>query len=147
MASNNVQSMRCTICQSRFKPPTAGITRCSECQRVSPPARQQSVKSPNNSSIPSEYLQLLDSRIADLETAAEASRSSDQSPARTNASNRLNRLPQTPPYTMDSRPRNLGNSPRQTQADSVVMQRFLHDSREPDGVRDAILASRNRNNR
>lgn len=135
MASNNAQSMRCTSCQSRFKPPIAGITRCSECQRVSPPARQQNVKSPSNNSIPSEYLQLLDSRIADLETAAEASRSSDQSTARTSATNRLNRLPQTPPYTMDSsRPRNQGNSPRQTQADSIVMQRFLHDSREPDGV-------------
>ncbi len=146
-SSINARTVKCQECQRTFRTATAAARTCQECQRM--PSTQasrpslnsrQATQSADKDSIPSEYLQLLDSRIADLEHAAEASRCSGQSAADAEGTDRLARPSSfkpviiTPYMTHSTRSSDQRTSPRQPQASSIVMERFLADKAEPDGV-------------
>jgi len=143
----NPKSIKCQRCRRTFDPDTAAALTCQHCQRKSTsqasrptPTSPPTTQSDNNNSIPSAYLQLLDSRIADLESAAEASRSSDQSTTNATSTDRLARLGSVKPVTITpymtdaTRSRTSRASSRPSQASSVVMERFLNDPSEPDEV-------------
>jgi len=146
-SSTKTRAVKCQRCQRTFRTAAAAAVTCQECQRMasSPPTRpslnsRQTSHSADNVSIPSAYLQLLDSRIADLEHAAEASRPSDQSmptadgtdkPARPGSL----RARSITPYMNDAtRSKDQKTSPRQSKASSVIMERFLSDASEPEVV-------------
>jgi len=143
----NPKSVKCQRCQRTFRADTPAALTCQQCQRMPTNQASRPTSSPrettqsgNNNAIPSAYLQLLDSRIADLESAAEASRSSDQSATNATGTDRPARPGSTKsvtvtPYMTDAtRWRTSRTSSRQSQASSVVMERFLNDPSEPDAV-------------
>jgi len=146
-SSTRAMAVRCQMCQRTSRAITTAPPICQECQRTAAsqasranPSRQPTSQSTADSSIPSAYLQLLDSRIADLESAAEASRSSDQSATNATGVDRSARSRSLKPvsvtqYMTDAAgSRSQTASPRQSQRSSIVMERFLNDPSEPDIV-------------
>jgi len=146
-SSLNTKTVKCQRCQRTFRTAAAAAVTCQECQRMASSQQtrpslnsRQTSQSEDTVSIPSAYLQLLDSRIADLEHAAEASRSSDQSATAANDTVQLARpgslraLNITPYMTDATRSKDQKTSPRQSKASSVIMERFLSDASEPEVV-------------
>lgn len=136
MANNNSKTTKCQICHKSFRLVTPVASVCQACQKKSPTSSQRPSTQASDNSIPAAYLSLLDSRIADLEHAAEASRSSDQSAG--NNANGTDRLARPDlaksPYITDGRSRSQRQSPYDSKSNSIVMERFLKDASEPDGV-------------
>lgn len=134
-------SKSCQVCRRRFKTTISSVSLCLECQNTIAD-KKKSTKAHDTTSISSDYLQMLDSRIAELEHAAELSSASDlsgSSAANTPGSGQLARLGSVrpvviTPYRTDGSRLNSPRSPQRQQAASVVMERYLNDSTEPDSV-------------
>lgn len=143
MANNITQaassrSRTCEYCGRRLlQHPRTGRLSCDTC-RTSPTTMTQqrpgSQPSSTDTSIPSTYLDLLDSKIAEYEHAAERSDSNAQS-TNTGKSTKTTQSSSYSPYIQDglrkSSPKNNRSPQKST---SVVMTRFLNDPTEPDGV-------------
>lgn len=131
----------CLACGGRFKASMTNTSICSDCQKILAESKRQKVQASNMNPITSEYLQLLDSRIAELEHAAELSSASEQSRASTINTNNADQLgrpvsgrPSVPRTHMTDYARSSGAySSRQSQ-NSVAIERYLNDSTEPDSV-------------
>lgn len=143
MADRNTTTIavRCQNCQRPFETATTAVLTCQDCPRMSssqasrPSSNsRRTTQSAEDRSIPSSYLQLLDSRIADLEHAAEALRSKPDGTDRVARPGSSKQVGVTPYLTDAIHSRSQRTSPRQSQASSLVMERFLNDAHEPDGV-------------
>lgn len=143
MANNTTQAVSsrartCEYCGRRLlQNPRTGRLSCDTC-RTSPTIMTQqrpgSQPSSTDTSIPSTYLDLLDSKIAEYEHAAERSNSNGQS-TNTSISTKPKQSSTYSPYIQDSLPKSSPKSSRSPpKSTSVVMARFLNDPIEPDGV-------------
>lgn len=109
---------------------------CETCTKFSDGITQQT-QIPKATSIPASYLQLLDARIAELESAAaEASRPGANNDTLFGSINGMNHLVKaTKPtnavrnFQSDSR-----NAVTVTTPTSIAIERYLKDETEPDGV-------------
>lgn len=144
MANNTTQtassrSRTCEYCGRRLpQSHRTGRLACDTC-RTSPTStvsqqRPDSQPSSIDTSIPSTYLDLLDSKIAEYEHAAERSGSNNPS-VNTGKSSKATQSSNYSPYVQDAvRKSPSKNNRSQQKSPSVVMTRFLNDPTEPDGV-------------
>lgn len=100
--------------------------------------RPESQPSSSGNSIPSTYLDLLDSKIAEYEHAAERSDSTGQSSNIDSGADKSARTTQSNNFSLYIHDSLRGGSSRNKrspqESDSVVMNRFLNDPTESDGV-------------
>lgn len=143
MANNTTQAVSsrpraCEYCGRRLSQnPRTGRLACDMC-RTCPPntasqQRPDSQPSSIDTSIPSTYLDLLDSKIAEYEHAAERSNSNNPS-INTAKSSKATQSSSYSPYIQDGVRKASSNNRSQQKSPSVVMTRFLNDPTEPDGV-------------
>lgn len=143
MANNTTQAVSsrprgCDYCGRRLlQNPRTGRLSCDTC-RTSPTTMTQqrpgSQPSSTDTSIPSTYLDLLDSKIAEYEHAAERSDSNARS-TNTAKSTNTTQSSNYSPYIQDGlRKSSPKNGRSQQKSTSVVMARFLNDPTEPDVV-------------
>lgn len=142
MANKNPQSFSfssCQLCGRRVSQGTR-LTKaaCDPCRAsISSTSSQRPGSQPSSSgnSIPSTYLDLLDSKIAEYEHAAERSTLNSRS---TNIDSGVDKSTKAAPsnslspYTQD--PRRGSSRNKTSPPGSVVMNRFLNDTTEPDIV-------------
>lgn len=134
-------SRSCPACRRRFRTSVTNTSICSDCQKIFAESKRQKLPGIDTNPITSEYLQLLDSRIAELEHAAELSSASEQSggsAATTYSTAQLGRLGSvrptvSTPYINDSSRSSGVYSSKQPQS-SVAIERYLNDSAEPESV-------------
>lgn len=128
----------CELCGKRLPQSTRPVRMACDICRTSPSStmsrRPGSQPSSSGNSIPSTYLDLLDSKIAEYENAAERSSSNSRSINTDGGTDKATRTTQSSnlnPYIQDTR---RGSFRKASPPGSVVMNRFLNDTTEADGV-------------